>query len=355
MTSPLKLRTDAKTPDVSAATSTRRGPQRTFLNRHGAKLVLLPTVIASAVFVYGFIGYTIIVSFSQWQGYTPNLERADPWFSSYASILAEERFQADLRNMIVFTVGFLLVAVVGGLILALWVHSLSIGSAFFRNLFLFPYALSFIVSGVVWRWLFNPESGLNTLFDITGLNSLLAANGVTELKPGWLSDPTVIGSLNGVLVDNWPWASFVQIELGIPAALIPVILAAGWQFIGFAMAFFLAALAGIPGEVREAAQIDGATWWRTQWSIVLPLIRPAVFGVIVVLLFSSLKIFDLVCAMSGPGPAFATDMPGLFVYDQLFRALNYNQGAAAAVVMLLCIAVVAIPYLWRSLRKGGDQ
>lgn len=329
----------------------RKKRRRSFLNRFGPKLVLLPTVAASVLFVYVFIGYTAIVSFSRWQGYEQDLGTTDPWYKTYAAMLGEERFQASLRNMIVFTVLFLAVAVIGGLILALAVREVGVGSTFFRNLFLFPYALSFIVTGVVWRWLFNPESGVNALIDLLGINRALSAIGVDELKPGWLTDPTVVGAVNDVLIDRFEWASFIQIDLGLPMALIPVVIAASWQYVGFSMAFFLAALGNVPEEVREAARVDGASWWQTQRMIVLPLIRPAVFGVVIVLMFSSLRIFDLIVAMSGSGPAFGTDVPALYVYDQMFRALAYNKAAAAAVVMLVIVAVVAIPYLWRSLHK----
>lgn len=329
----------------------RKRRRRGFLYRHGSKLVLLPTVAASAVFVYAFIAYSGLVAISSLQGYEADLTVTDPWYGTFVEILGEERFQASLRNMVIFTVLFLALAVAGGLVLALAVREVGVGSAFFRNLFLFPYALSFIVTGVVWRWLFNPESGLNALIDLLGINKALAAMGVGELRPGWLTDPEVLGAFNTILTDRFEWAGFIQTDLGVPLALVPIIIAASWQYVGFSMAFFLAALGNVPNEVREAAHVDGASWWQAQRSIVLPLIRSAVFGVVIVLMFSALRIFDLVVAMSGTGPAFGTDVPALYVYDQMFRALAYNKGAAAAIVMLLVVAVVAVPYLWRSLHR----
>ena len=110
----------------------------------------------------------------------------------------------------------------------------------FRNIFLFPYALSFVVTGVAWRWIFNPETGVNLLFDATGVNTLLTKSGAQPFKPGWLTDPQVMWSLNDPLAALIPGAQELQIELGIPAALIPVVIAAAWQLSGFAMAMYLA-------------------------------------------------------------------------------------------------------------------
>lgn len=319
-----------------------------FLSAHGPKLVLAPTMMISLVFVYGFIGFTVWMSVSNWSGYNPDLSVSEPWYDVYTSMLAEERFQSSLRNMVVFTVLFLVLTTGMGLFLAMVIHSIALGSRFFRNLFLFPYALSFIVSGTLWRWLFEPESGINTILQATGILPLLSAAVGHELKPGWLSDPTVLWPLNDIIESVIPGSDVIKTQLGIPIALVAVVIAASWQFVGFAMAFFLAALGGVPVEVREAAKIDGAGWWATQRFIVIPLIRPAIAAVVTVLLIASLKIFDLIVVMGGSGPGFATDMPGLYVYDYMFRALRQNAGAAAAVVMLISVSIFAIPYLWRS-------
>jgi glucose/mannose transport system permease protein len=133
--------------------------------------------------------------------------------------------------------------------------------------------------------------------------------------------------------------------------MIPVVIASAWQLTGFAMAMYLAGIGTVPMEVREAARIDGATEWQTYRKVVVPMLRPVTVSVLIILGASSLKIFDLIVGMSGRGPGFATDVPGLFVYDMTFGAQRFNLGAAASIVMLLLVCVVVLPYLSRSLRE----
>ena len=334
---------------VHSAISTRR--RRRWTSKNAPRLLLLPSLVLIGIFVYGFIGYTVVVSFSKWQGLSQNLSTSEPLFANYRDLVGSTRFQSDLRNMIVFTVLFLALATFLGLVLALLVDRLVIAKGFFRTFFLFPYSLSFVVSGVVWRWVFNPESGVNVLFNAVGINGALQSAGLPELKPGWLTDPNVLFSLNSALENVFPGLVDVKTQLGIPAALIPIVIAACWQFTGFAMAMFLAGLGSVPEEVREASRVDGASAWQTTRLIIVPLLKPTTVSILVILGFTSLKIFDLVFVMSGAGPGFATDMPGIFVYDQMFRGLNYNIAAAAAIVMLIIIAAVAVPYLLRTYRK----
>jgi len=244
-----------------------------------------------------------------------------------------------------------LFAVGGGLLLAILLENAGFGRPFFRNVFLFPYALSFIVTGVAWRWIFNPETGLNLLFNVLGINKLLAVFGAAPLKPGWLTDPTIALSINDLLTRVIPGAQNLPIKLGIPVAIIPVVIAATWQLSGFAMAMYLAGLGTIPNEVREAARIDGAGEWQVYRHVIIPMLHPITVSTMIILGHVSLKIFDLIFAMSGVGPGFATDVPGIFVFEQTFKATRYNLGAAASVVMLILVSAVIVPYLARSLRE----
>jgi glucose/mannose transport system permease protein len=243
------------------------------------------------------------------------------------------------------------VSVCSGLILAILLDQKVAGKGFFRSVFLFPYALSFIVTGVAWSWIFNPETGVNLLFDATGINSVLAELGVGPLEPGWITDPTVAWQLNGALGAVFPPAADWSLKLGIPVALIPVTIAAAWQLSGFAMATFLAGLGTISHEVREAAALDGATNRRLYQDIIIPLLKPITVSILIILGHVSLKIFDLIFAMSGKGPGFATDVPGIFVYEMIFRAQRYNLGAAASIVMLVLVSIVIVPYLARQLKE----
>jgi glucose/mannose transport system permease protein len=246
---------------------------------------------------------------------------------------------------------FLSASIGFGLLLALFLDRRLLGYTVLRNIFLFPYALSFIVTGIAWRWIFNPETGINLLFDGLGINKWLVSIGAAPFKPGWTTDPSVLFSINDALGHVFPEAQKLSVHLGIPIALIPVVVAASWQLTGFAMSMYIAGLATVPHELREAARIDGATEYQVYTKVILPLLYPVTVSTAIILGHVSLKIFDLIFAMTGVGPGFATDVPGIFVFDMTFKATRYNLGAAASIVMLLLVALVIVPYLWRSLRK----
>jgi glucose/mannose transport system permease protein len=299
-------------------------------------------VVAIFVFVYGFIGYTVWVSLSNWKTNRRDLSLKDPLYGTYDTLFSQNRFQIDLRNTFVFTVIFLILSVAIGLGLAILLDRHVLGGGLFRSLFLFPYALSFITTGVVWRWMFNPETGVNLFFQAVGLDSV---------KPGWATDARVVGQINGPLERILPFTDVITADLGLPLALIPVTIAASWQLSGFAMAMYIAGMGGISGEVREAAQLDGASGWQLYRDVIIPLLKPITVSILVILGHVSLKIFDLVYAMTGKGPGFATDMPGIFVFDKMFGAQQYNLGAAASVVMLVLVSIVIVPYLARQLKE----
>ena len=314
-------------------------------------LYLLPSLIVTAIFVYGFIAFTFYVSISNWGKVKVDLTPREPLLQTYSSMFAMSRFQADLRNTIVFTVLFMALAILVGLLLAILLDRQIAGRLIFRNVYLFPYALSFVVTGVVWRWIFNPETGLNLIFDISGLNPALTQLGIEPLRPGWITDPAILFQVNEALSAVWPAASQLQVALGIPTAIIPVVIAATWQLSGFVMAMYIGGMATISHEVREAARIDGAAEWQVYRYVIIPMLKPVTISVAVILFNMALKIFDLVFTMSGVGPGFATDMPSIFVFEMMFRANRYNVGSAASIVMLILGALVIIPYLKQTLQE----
>lgn len=325
---------------------------RTYIKNFDSFLVLVPSIIAIAIFIYAFIGITFWVSLSNWRTLKPDLTLRQPFGQSYTELFTTPRFQSDLRNTLVFTVLFISLSVGVGLGLAILIdHNLKLFMIpLFRNVYLFPYALSFVVTGVVWRWIFNPETGINLFFNILGINSLLAHFGVGPLKPGWITDPSVALQINNVLV-GVPVLGNISIKLGVPLALIPVALAASWQLSGFVMATYLGGMATISDEVREAALVDGASQWQVYRRIIIPMLKPVTISVLVILMHVSLKIFDLVFTMTGVGPGFATDMPAIFVFEEMFRATRYNLASDGAIVMLILAALVIVPYLVKSLRS----
>jgi glucose/mannose transport system permease protein len=231
----------------------------------------------------------------------------------------------------VFTGLFLLSATVLGFLAAALLDQKIKGEAFFRGVFLFPMAISFIVTGIVWQWLFNPSTGVNLLSEKLGYDGR---------KPSWFTDPDVLFGFK-----------LGEIEAGIPVALFPVVVAATWQLAGFTMAMYLAGIRGVPEELREAARVDGGNEWQVYRRVVLPLLRPVTLGVIVILGHISLKIFDLIVAMTGSGPGFATDMPAFYMFEATFRGNQFALGAAIGMVLLFLVAILVIPYLYFSLRR----
>lgn len=310
------------------------------LRHHGvatsrrAALAFAPTMLLSAIFVYVFIGTTVYISLSNWKiGTSPDLTLRQPPGATYGELIQEQRFQADMRNIVVFTVLFLVLAVAGGLVWALLIHHVALGRGLFRTVFLLPYALSFIVTGVAWRWIFAPS---------TGVNEILRAIGI-ENPPGWTTDTTILFALNELDGGS------LKVQLGIPVALLPIVFAAAWQLMGFAMAMYLAGLAAIPEEHLEAAAVDGATTWQRIRHIVLPQLWPATVTCLVLLLHVALKIFDLVVSMSGSGPGFVTDVPGIYIYNYLTS--RYDKASAMAIVLLVLTLCVIVPYLIRGYRR----
>jgi len=297
-------------------------------------LLILPSVVAIGIFVYGFIGWTLLVSLSRWTGVAPDYTLVG--LENYLRLFNTPRFQNDLRNTLVFTLFFVGGSLLVGLLLAILLDQKVRGESFFRTVYLFPMAVSFVVTGVVWRWLLTPgdprtgDLGLNQLFGLLGLHFL---------KSRWFTDPTVLLAV-----------PVGAIQFGIPVALFSVILAAIWQMSGFCMAMYLAALRAIPDDLREAARVDGASEFQLYRDVIIPLLKPTTISAAIVLGHISLKIFDLVFIMTGSGPAHATDMPAIFMYETTFRDNRFAQGAAIAIVMLILVSLVIVPYLISTLR-----
>jgi glucose/mannose transport system permease protein len=291
-----------------------------------AMIFIAPSILLIGIFVYGFIGWTGYVSFSNWNSLVPDLSFAG--LKNYAYLFQDFRFQADLRNTVFFTILFIAAVIIIGQMLAILLDQKLKQESLFRNIFFFPMALSFVVTGVVWQWLLHPSTGMNLFLEKFGLASK------------WYTDTTIFPAIN-----------LGKIEFGLPIAMIAVVIAAVWQMSGFSVAMYLAGLRAIPDEVREAARMDGATEFQIYRKIILPLLTPITMSVIIIMAHISLKIFDLIYAMTGPGANFVTDVPGVYMFETTFRANYYGNGAAIAIVMLVSVAIFIVPYLISS-RKG---
>ena len=283
-----------------------------------------PSIIAMFIFIYGFIGFTAYSSLSNWNKMKPDFTFVG--LANYTRLFQSERFIIDMRNTFTFTILFIIVTIVLGFLLAVLLDQSIKGESIFRNIFLFPMALSYIVTGVVWRWLLAPgttitgPSGVNILFDNLGLGFL---------KSGWYTDP----------------------EIGIKA----VVIAATWQMSGYIMALYLAGMRAIPEELREAARVDGATPTQVYRYIIIPLLKPITLSAVIILGHISLKIFDLIVSMTGPGTGFITDVPALFMFDTTFRGNRFAQGSAIAMVLLVLVALLVVPYLISSYREEVER
>lgn len=296
-----------------------------------AVLVLIPSLIALGLFVYGFIVWTAYVSLTNWNSYIPNFRWAG--LRNYISVFQTFRFQSDIRNIVVFTVLFIVGCLALGLFLAVLIDQKIRWESLFRSIFIFPMAISFVATGVIWSWLLNPQ---------TGVNLILRSLGDTH-PPQWFLSTVFVPSISAGLI-----------QAGIPLALVAVTIAAIWQMSGFAMAIYLGGLRAIPEEMKEAARIDGAGSWRLFWTVIFPQLKSSTITAVIILSAASLKVFGLIYAMTGPGQDFTTDMPTLNMFQTTFQGSQFAQGAVIATLLFLIMAAFSIPYLLTVLRREEE-
>jgi glucose/mannose transport system permease protein len=282
-----------------------------------AVLVLTPSIIAVAVFIYSFIGWTFYISTVNWNTVVEDYTFVG--LKNWERLFNDARFQRDLRNHLYYAIGFMSQCIILGFLLASLLDQKIRGEALFRTLFIFPFAVSQVVTGVAWRWLMQPTTGINAIFASIGLESF---------QPTW----------------------FVHPKYGMFAVSI----AAAWQFTGYVMALYLAGLRGISYELREAAAIDGAGTYAIYRYVIIPLLMPVTFVVIVLTGMNSIRVFDLVATMGGSGPAFATDTLAFNMYQTTFGTYRFSLGAAIGAFMIILASFLVIPYL-RSMRGEVER
>ncbi|NJN84416.1 MAG: sugar ABC transporter permease [Caldilineaceae bacterium] len=303
-----------------ATTSPRSVPtkrkHRTWL--HGdtliAFIVLLPSIIAVAIFIYGFILWTGFISTVKWN--STIVDYTFVGLKNWSQLFQMERFHWDLRNLVLYAAGFMSQCIIFGFLIAVLIDQKIKGEALFRTIVIFPFAVSAIVTGVAWRWLMQPTTGINLLFENLGLGEL-----------------------------GFTWNA---IPMGHPGHLA----GAGWQFTGYVMALYLAGLRGIPNELREAAAIDGAGAWATYRHVIIPLLMPVTFTAVVLTGMNSIRVFDLVTLLAGP--AFSTDTLGFHMYQATFGMNRFSLGAALGFFMIFLSLFLVIPYL-RSMRGEVEK
>ena len=298
-----------------AAAAPRRPRPLDWLERIMPQAVVAPSFAASLFFVYGFIAWTVYISFTP-SGMLPNYEFIG--LDQYRELWAMPRWHIALNNLFVFGTLFILICTALGILLAIFLDQRIRAEGALRTIYLYPMALSLIVTGTAWKWILNP--GL-------GIESVVQGWGFENFEFDWL----------------------VNREM----AIYTVVIAGVWQASGFVMALFLAGLRSIDDEVIKAAAIDGASLPRTYWSIVLPMLRPVFLSSFIVLSHLAIKSFDLVVALTGGGPGIATDLPATFMYAMAFQRSELGLAAASAVMMLVTILAIIVPYLYSELRQTG--
>jgi glucose/mannose transport system permease protein len=286
---------------------------RTRLQDWLPKLVLSPSLAVTLVFVYGFILFTLVLSFTG-SRMLPNFSFVG--LDNYARLFALPAWRTALVNIAIFTTLYIVICTLIGLMLAIFLDQKIRGEGVLRPIYLYPMALSFIVTGTAWKWFLDPGIGLQQV------------------------------------MRQWGWESFTfnWIKDG-DMAIYTIVIAAVWQTSGFVMAMFLAGLRGIDNEILKAAQIDGASNWQLYRRIVIPLLRPAFLSAFVILAHLAIKSYDLIKAMTDGGPGRATEMPATFMYSYTFTRNEMGVGAASAVIMLMTIAAIMVPYLYAELKE----
>ena len=277
------------------------------------KLLLSPSVLLVLVCVYGYIMFTIYLSFTS-STLMPSYEWAGT--ASYQRLFAQENWRIALSNLWVFASLYIGMAVVLGLGFAILIDQHIRAEGAFRSIFLYPMALSFIVTGTAWKWLLDPGVGLEHTMHNIGWESFAF---------GWIKDSDM--------------------------AIYCVVIAAVWQTTGFVMALFLAGLRGVDAEQISAARVDGARTWQIYLHVIIPQLGPVFVSAFVILAHMAIKSYDLVIALTNGGPGRSTWLPSVFMYQYSFTRNEMSVGAASAVMMLAAIGLVVLPYLFSEMRK----
>jgi glucose/mannose transport system permease protein len=277
------------------------------------KLLLSPSAVLVLVCVYGYIMFTFYLSFTT-STMMPSYELAGP--ASYTRLLGLENWQVSVINLGIFSVLYIVIAGALGLALAILIDQKIRAESVFRSIFLYPMALSLIVTGTAWKWLLDPG---------VGLEHTLRSLGWETFSFGWIKNSEM--------------------------AIYCVVIAAVWQTTGFVMAMFLAGLRGVDTEQINAARVDGAKTWQIYFHIIIPQLGPVFVSAFVILAHMAIKSYDLVVALTNGGPGRSTWLPSVFMYQYTFTRNEMAVGAASSVLMLVAIGLIVLPYLLSEMRK----
>ena len=289
-------------------------PNQLFRNK-STKIAAIPMIVTALFVFVGGTAWTIVYSFTK-SGLLPRLKWVG--LQQYERLWDTKKWLVSIENLFIYGLCMLILMFVIGFILAALIDQKVRFESVFRTVILYPYALSFVVTGLIWQWILNPSFGVQGI------------------------------------VRDLGWASFTFDPLYNPEiAIFGVLIAGLWQGSGLVMVLMLAGLRGIDEDVWKATRVDGIPTWKTYVVVIIPMMRPVFITTLVIVATGIVKVFDLIVAQTGGGPGIATEVPAKYVYDLMFQAQNLGQGFAASTMMLLTVMLVVVP--WAMLEFGGSK
>ena len=287
-----------------------------WLKKNLPKIVVAPSFAVVLWFVYGFIGWTFYISLTK-SKLLPNYEF---WgIHQYVRLWQMPRWHIAVENLFIFTTLFIILCIFIGVILSIFLDQKIRSEGVIKTIYLYPMALSFIVTGTAWKWILNPTMGIEKFAHQIGFENF---------QFDWLVTPGM--------------------------SIYTVVIAGVWQSSGFIMAIFLAGLRSIDDEVIKAAKVDGASTFSIYTKIVLPMMRPVFMSAIVILVHLSIKSYDLVIALTAGGPGISSDMPAVFMTKMAFGRSEVGLASASAIMMFATVSAIIVPYLYSELRREQD-
>jgi glucose/mannose transport system permease protein len=293
----------------------RSGRPNQYFRNLNSKIASIPMILTAMVIFLGGTIWTIVYSFTN-SRLLPRMSFVG--IEQYERLWAAPRWIISIQNLAIYGVLSLIFSLVIGFLLAALMDQKIRFENTFRTIFLYPFALSFIVTGLVWQWLLNPEFGIQSVVRSMGWTTF-------TFDPLYNSQIVIYG----------------------------ILIAALWQGTGLVMCLMLAGLRGIDEDIWKAARIDGIPMWRTYLFIIIPMMRAVFITTLVIIASGIVKVYDLVVAQTSGGPGIASEVPAKYVYDYMFQAQNLGQGFAASTMMLLTVAIIIIP--WAYLEFGGRK
>ena len=303
------------TPAETARTGEGRRPPNPLFKNLNAKIASIPMALTAIVVFVGCTGWTVVHSFTS-SKLLPKLDFVG--FDQYDRLWNTRRWLISIENLAIFGICSLIFSLLIGFVLAALLDRKIRFEDTFRTILLYPFALSFIVTGLVWQWILNPDFGIQNIVRSLGWESF-------TFDP--LYDPTIV--------------------------IFGILIAALWQGTGLVMCLMLAGLRGIDEDIWKASRVDGIPVWKTYVFIIIPMMRPVFITALVIITSGIVKVYDLVVAQTSGGPGIASEVPAKYVYDRMFSSQNLGQGFAASTMMLLAVAIVIIP--WAYLEFGGKR